>query len=68
MTATQIMHEINFLPPAEQAKVILDEVKLKAFAQTLIQIQQRLQLLVNLPPEKLAATALQSTARALAQA
>jgi len=45
-----------------------DEVKLKAFVQTLIAIQQRLQLLVNLPPEQLQAEALQTTARALAQA
>jgi len=45
-----------------------DEVKLKAFAQTLIAIQQRLQLLVNLPPEQLQAQALQTSARALAQA
>ena len=45
-----------------------DEVKLQAFAQTLIAIQQRLQLLVNLPPEQLQAQALQTTARALAQA
>jgi protein-tyrosine-phosphatase len=45
-----------------------DEVKLKAFAQTLIAIQRRLQLLINLPAEKLQAASLQATARELAQA
>jgi protein-tyrosine-phosphatase len=45
-----------------------DEVKLKAFAQTLIAIQRRLQLLINLPADKLQATSLQATARELAQA
>jgi arsenate reductase len=45
-----------------------DEVKLKAFAQTLIEIQQRLQLLINLPADKLQAASLQATARELAQA
>ena len=45
-----------------------DEVKLQAFAQTLIAIQQRLQLLINLPADKLQAASLQATARELAQA
>ena len=45
-----------------------DEVKLKAFAQTMMAIQKRLLLLVNLPPEQLQAHALQTAARALAQA
>jgi arsenate reductase (thioredoxin) len=45
-----------------------DEVKLKAFAQTLIEIQQRLQLLIKLPADKLQAASLQATARELAQA
>jgi arsenate reductase len=45
-----------------------DEVKLMAFAQTLIAIQRRLQLLIKLPAEKLQAASLQATARELAQA
>ena len=45
-----------------------DEVKLQAFAQTLIEIQQRLQLLIKLPADKLQAASLQATARELAKA
>ena len=54
----------------EQLQVELKaiEVKLKAFAQTLIDIQQRLQLLINLPADKLQAASLQAAARELAQA
>jgi arsenate reductase (thioredoxin) len=52
-------------PSAGDAPV---EVKLQAFAQTLIEIQQRLQLLINLPADKLQAASLQATARELAQA
>lgn len=42
-----------------------DADKLEAFRKTLHAIKRRLELLVNLPEEKLAATALQSTARQL---
>lgn len=42
--------------------------KLEAFRQTLHLLQQRLQLLCNLPPEKLAHAVLQGSARQLAQA
>jgi arsenate reductase (thioredoxin) len=45
-----------------------DEVKLVAFRQTLLAIAQRLRLLLNLPPEQLAAAQLETTARSLAQA
>lgn len=41
--------------------------KLEAFRQTLHLLQQRLQLLCNLPPEKLAHAMLQGSARQLAQ-
>ena len=44
-----------------------DDVKLEAFRQTMLAIRQRLELLLNLPPEKLAAATLQHSARALAQ-
>ena len=42
-----------------------EEVKLEAFRQTMHMIRRRLELLVNLPAEKLEKTLLQSTARAL---
>lgn len=45
-----------------------DDVKLAAFRQTLLAIQQRLRLLLNLPPEQLAAAQLETTARLLAKA
>jgi arsenate reductase (thioredoxin) len=44
-----------------------DAEKLAAFKQTLLAIQHRIELLVNLPPEKLQAAALQASARGLAQ-
>jgi len=44
-----------------------DEVKREAFRQTLKAMRRRLELLVQLPPEKLARTALQDSARALAR-
>jgi arsenate reductase len=43
-----------------------DAHKLLAFRQTLFAIRQRLELLVNLPPERLDALVLQTTARELA--
>lgn len=43
-----------------------DLEKLAAFERTLIAIRHRVELLINLPPEKLAPTALQTAARALA--
>lgn len=43
-----------------------DEQKLEAFRQTVQLIKRRLDILVNLPPEKLARVALQNTARELA--
>ncbi len=43
-----------------------DEVKTEAFRHTLIAIQQRLQLLVNLPDQRISALSLQDAARALA--
>ncbi|MOA53041.1 Protein ArsC [compost metagenome] len=42
-----------------------DEVKLEAFRQTMHMIRRRLELLVNLPADKLEKARLQSTARAL---
>jgi protein-tyrosine-phosphatase len=42
--------------------------KLEAFRQTLHEFKRRLELLVNLPPEKLEKALLQSSARELAQA
>lgn len=42
-----------------------DAVKLEAFRHTLQALRQRMQLLVQLPPEKLEAAALQSTARGM---
>ena len=68
------------LAPEERARTIYpryadpsagdgDEAhKLEAFRQTLHLLQQRLQLLCNLPPEKLAHAVLQGSARQLAQA
>ena len=44
-----------------------DEEKKEAFRQTLHAIQRRLQLLVNLPTDRLSAMSLQDTARQLAQ-
>ncbi len=44
-----------------------DDVKLAAFRQTLYAIRRRIELFINLPPEKLQTMALQSSARALAQ-
>jgi arsenate reductase (thioredoxin) len=41
--------------------------KLVAFKQTMLAIKRRIELLINLPTEKLQATALQTSARALAQ-
>ena len=41
--------------------------KLEAFRQTLIAIRRRLDLLVNLPPEKLARQLIENTARGLSQ-
>ena len=43
-----------------------DAQKLAAFDRTLIAIRRRVELLINLPPEKLAPAALQTSARALA--
>lgn len=42
-----------------------DDVKLAAFHKTLLMMKRRLELLISLPHEKLAATSLQSTARGL---
>ena len=42
-----------------------DEVKLEAFRQTLITMKRRLELLVNLPADKLVKPVLQGSARAL---
>jgi len=44
-----------------------DEEKLEAFRQTLHLIKRRLELLINLPADKLAHTMLQTTARELAK-
>ncbi|MDD0814050.1 arsenate reductase ArsC [Curvibacter sp. HBC28] len=44
-----------------------DEHKLEAFRHTLLQIKRRLELLINLPADKLAHAMLQGTARDLAQ-
>ena len=44
-----------------------DDVKREAFRQTLHLMRQRLELLINLPTDKLAKTALQSSARELAK-
>ena len=44
-----------------------DEEKLEAFRQTLYLIKRRLELLINLPADKLAHTMLQTTARELAK-
>jgi arsenate reductase (thioredoxin) len=43
-----------------------DDIKLAAFRQTLLAIRRRIELLINLPPDKLQAIALQSSARELA--
>lgn len=43
-----------------------EEQRLEAFRQTLLAIRRRLDLLVNLPPQKLASQLIQSTARELA--
>jgi len=43
-----------------------EEQRLDAFRKTLIAIRRRLELLVNLPPEKLAKQLIQHTARDLA--
>ena len=43
-----------------------DEVKAEAFRQTLHALQRRMQLLVNLPPERLTALSLQDSAQQLA--
>jgi len=43
-----------------------EEQRLEAFRQTLLAIRRRLDLLVNLPPEKLARQLIQHTARGLA--
>lgn len=45
-----------------------DAQKLEAFRQTLLAIQRRLELLTNLPPEKLEQTTVERTARDLASA
>jgi hypothetical protein len=42
-------------------------MRLEAFRQTLIAIRRRLDLLVNLPPEKLARQLIQNAARGLAK-
>jgi arsenate reductase (thioredoxin) len=44
-----------------------DAEKLAAFKQTLLAIQRRIELLINLPPDKLQPTTLQTSARKLAQ-
>ena len=44
-----------------------DDVKREAFRQTLHLMRQRLEILINLPTDKLAKTALQSSARELAK-
>ncbi|MDO8440760.1 MAG: arsenate reductase ArsC [Polaromonas sp.] len=44
-----------------------DAQKLEAFRQTLLAIRRRLELLINLPPEKLARTMVERSARDLAQ-
>ena len=44
-----------------------DDAKLEAFRQTLYLIKRRLELLINLPADKLAHTMLQTTARELAK-
>jgi len=44
-----------------------DDIKTEAFQRTLIAIKRRLELLVNLPAERLDALSLQDTARQLAQ-
>ena len=50
-------------PPALEGT---DEQRLEAFRQTLLAIRRRLELLVHLPPEKLAQQLIQHTARDLA--
>jgi isocitrate/isopropylmalate dehydrogenase len=45
-----------------------DAQRLEAFRQTLLAIRRRLDLLVNLPPEKLAKQLIQNTARDLSKA
>lgn len=55
----------GYADPSEQAGS--DEEKLAAFTQTMHMIHRRLEILVNLPPEKLTNSALQTTADALAQ-
>ncbi len=44
-----------------------DAEKLMAFKQTMLAIKRRIELLISLPPEKLQAVALQTSARALAK-
>jgi arsenate reductase (thioredoxin) len=44
-----------------------DDRKLEVFRQTLYQIKRRLEILINLPPEKLQATIFESTARGLSK-
>ena len=44
-----------------------EEQRLEAFRQTLLAIRRRLDLLVNLPPQKLASQLIQTTARNLAK-
>ena len=44
-----------------------EEERLLAFRRTLLAIRQRLELLINLPPEKLSRLALEGSARALAR-
>ncbi len=44
-----------------------DADKLAAFKQTMLAIKRRIELLISLPPEKLQAVALQTSARAIAQ-
>ncbi|PUE10918.1 protein-tyrosine-phosphatase [Limnohabitans sp. T6-5] len=52
--------------PDPSASDASDEVKTEAFKHTLIAIKQRLELLVNLPSDRLNALSLQDTARQLA--
>ncbi len=44
-----------------------DTEKLKAFHQTLLAIKRRIELFISLPPEKLQAIAIQTSARGIAQ-
>jgi arsenate reductase (thioredoxin) len=54
--------------PDPSAGDAADDAKLASFRQTLYAIRRRIELLINLPPDKLQAIALQSSARALALA